>query len=164
MPALTACGSRESAYDEFRIAHAKNTGAVYVALLVDSEAPVGDVEETWSHLATQDGWEIPAGAENDQVLLMTTCMESWLVADHGALKRHFGPNIKLSRLPSGQGLEAVPTKQVLRSLRGATRNCSAPYAKGPRSFDILGKLAPEVISSRLPSFRRAVRILGVKLA
>ena len=39
MPKLTACGSRNSAYDDFKTAHAHASGGDYVALLVDSEDP-----------------------------------------------------------------------------------------------------------------------------
>ena len=52
--------------------------------------PVSDIEETWVHLHRRDSWRRPRGARNDQVLLMTTCMETWIVADHTSLREHFG--------------------------------------------------------------------------
>ena len=45
MPRVVACGSRESAFDRFRTAFAARKAGEFVALLVDSEAPVAD--GTW---------------------------------------------------------------------------------------------------------------------
>lgn len=45
----------------------------------------------------------------------------------------------------------------------ATRNCKNAYAKGKRSFEILGKLDPDVLAKHLPSFSRVRRILKEKL-
>ena len=49
------------------------------------------------------------------------------------------------------------------SLESATRYCSTQYSKGQISFQILGKLNPDVLEPRLPSFRRARRILRAAL-
>jgi hypothetical protein len=78
LPKLVACGSRGSVYDDFKTAHADGE-ASYVAMLIDSEEPVTDLEETWDHLGRCDGWEQPDGADNAQVLFMTTCMELGLL-------------------------------------------------------------------------------------
>ena len=43
----------------------------------------------------------------------------------------------------------------IRSLERATRSCAAPYAKGPHSFAILGRLNPNTLAALLPSFCRA---------
>jgi hypothetical protein len=44
-----------------------------------------------------------------------------------------------------------------------TRNCLNAYAKGARSFEILGKLSPAVLDRHLPSFVRIRRILRARL-
>ena len=94
---------------------------------------------------------------------MTTCMETWIVADYKALRAHFGQGIQLSALPPADDLERRPRDEVLAKLKHATRNCFAPYEKGTKSFVVLGKLNPATLDSCLPSFQRARRILNTKL-
>lgn len=64
MPRLVACGGRNSAYDDFLQAHARAraAGTGYVGLLIDSEEPVANIDETWTHLRNRDHWETPTGA------------------------------------------------------------------------------------------------------
>ena len=163
MPSLTACGSRESAYDRFKSAQEHGPKECYVALLIDSEEPLSNIDETWDHLVRRDRWQKPRGARDDQVLFMTTCMETWIVADYNALRVHFGQGIQLSALPPADDLERRPRDEVLAKLMHATRNCLAPYEKGAKSFVVLGKLNPATLDSCLPSFQRARRILNTKL-
>lgn len=53
--------------------------------------------------------------------------------------------------------------EVQKALERATQNCSNPYGKGRRSFEILGKLDPDSLEQHLPSFARMRRILTAKL-
>ena len=163
MPRLVACGSRNSAYDDFRAAQQNGATVDYIALLVDSEAPVADINATWEHLRQRDRWQRPAGADNEQVLLMTTCMETWIVADRAALAAHYGQRLQDSALPATDNLESRRRGDVQSGLERATRNCSEPYAKGPHSFTVLGRLNPDTLEPLLPSFRRARRILAGRL-
>jgi len=55
MPRLVACGGRAATFDDFQTEHAQQGWADYVAMLIDSETPVADVEATWAHLATHEG-------------------------------------------------------------------------------------------------------------
>ena len=77
----------------------------FVAMLIDSEDPVANGEKTWQHLKARDGWDKPDGAKDEQVLLMTTCMETWIVADRAALKVHYGHKLQESALPPPNDLE-----------------------------------------------------------
>ena len=162
-PRLVARGSRNSAFDGFNTAQSDASGAEYVALLIDSERPVSDIEETWEHLRRSDNWQKPRGARNDQVLLLTTCMETWIVADRAALREHFGQGLRPNGLPLPTNLESRSTSDIQDSLENATRDCAAPYAKGRRSYEVVGKLNPDTLESHLPSFGRARRILDVRL-
>ncbi len=162
MPRLSACGGRGSAFDDFKTAHARRSADNFIAMLIDSEDPIDDVEQTWDHLKIRDNWDKPEGAEDDQVLFMTTCMETWIVADHDALKKHYKHKLQESALPSLTNLENRDRHAVQDSLTHATRNCSNSYAKGKRSFVVLGTLAPSALNS-LPSFARMIRILKAKL-
>ena len=164
MPKLVASGSRSDAFDRFKAFHSYVSGTEYVALLIDSEGRVSDIQETWDHLRRTDGWQRPEGARNDQVLLMTTCMETWIVADQAALREHFGQGLRPNALPSPTNLESMSTGDIQNRLENATRGCAAPYTKGPRSYEVVGKLNPDTLESHLPSFGRARRILADRLS
>ncbi len=163
-PSLVACGGRDQAFDRFKTELEKASDGDTIMLLVDSEDPVTDINRTWNHLRQRDGWQKPSGTVDEDVLLMTTCMETWIVADRETLRSHFGQHLQENALPPLNDLERRHRKQdILDKLEHATRNCSSPYTKGPKSFVVLGRLNPEIMEQHLPSFRRARRILNQKL-
>jgi hypothetical protein len=163
LPRLTACGGRNAAFDDFKTAHAKRKQGDYIAMLIDSEDPLADIEKTWDHLHGRDGWVKPAGARNEQVLFMTTCMETWIVADPAALRANYGNCLQESALPPVIDLEKRDRHDLHDKLAHASRNCSNAYAKGKRSFEVLGKVDPAALKQYLPSFARANRILKANL-
>lgn len=163
MPALVASGPRNAAYQDFCEAHRRVTTQAYVAMLVDSEEPLNDIEATWDHLKGRDRWDRPSGASDDQALFMTTCMESWIVADRAALRGHFGVTLQESALPALDQLESRERHAVQDSLDRATRSCRNRYEKGKRSFEVLAKLDPATLAQHAPSFRHVRRILAEKL-
>lgn len=163
MPKLAACGTRRAAFDAFVVALASAGKSDSVFLWVDSEDPIADVEATWEHLKARDGWVRPRGATNEQVLLMTTCMETLIVADRATLADHYGADLQESALPSLHNLEGRPRDAIQNALSHATRNCRNAYTKGKRSFEVLGQLDPSILSKHLPSFVRVRRILDASL-
>ncbi len=162
LPRLSACGSRTSTFDDFKIGHAEKNSGDYVAMWIDSEDPVADIEQTWQHLKHRDNWTKPAGASDDAVLFMTTCMETLIVADRTAIAKHYR-ELQASALPPLVDLENRARQDVQAGLFRATRNCSNAYSKGKRSFELLPILMPDVVSKYLPSFARALRILDQRL-
>jgi hypothetical protein len=167
MPVTFACGGRSSVFDDFCTEHSSASKGRYVAMWIDSEEPMKDIEKAWLHLAnveTVPSWEKPEGAEDDQVLFMTTCMESYIVADRAGLKGHYGKKLQESALPAvNNNLEKRLRHELQDKLIHATRKCSNAYAKGKRSFEILGKLNSDTLAKNLPSFVRVLRILTAKL-
>lgn len=161
MPRLVASGGRTAAFDDFCGYHQGANGE-YVALLVDSEEPVADVEQPWAHLHARDGWDEPGGASDDQALLMITSMETWIAFDREAVRRRFGNSVKEDRLPPVQNIEARSRASVLAALQSATQDCPAVYSKGPRSFEVLGYVSPNVLMA-LPGFARVRRVLDARL-
>lgn len=155
-PKLIASGSRNAAFRDY--AHAKAQGK-HALLLVDSEKPVQDIEATWAHL---ENWKRPNGAPDTDVLLMTTSMETWIVADQDALKSFFPKCLTESRLPRNTNLESLSTTDTFNSLHKATANCAEPYSKGDISFKVLAAVDPAKLLA-LPSFARAIRILKDRL-
>ncbi len=162
MPRLVPCGPRNAAFDAFKTAHANRKSGDFIAMLVDSEDPADDHEQPWTHLKKRDNWDRPGGAEDDQVLLMTTCMETWIVADREALKRHYGHKLQENALPSLNALETRHRHELHANLEHATRNCSNAYRKGKRSFEVLETLSAATLS-QLPSFARLIRVLKSRL-
>jgi hypothetical protein len=164
-PRLVPLGGRGAVYDRFVTEHSVKAGS-YVAMWIDSEEPMANIEAAWKHLEnveTVDRWIRPPGADDDQVLFMTTCMETWIVADRDALNAHYGNELQESALPPLVDLELRSRHDVQKPLIHATRNCSNYYSKGTKSFEILGKLNPAALDKYLPSFVRVRRILGEKL-
>ncbi len=164
LPRLVACGGRERAFDEFKTALAHLKSGDLVLLWVDSEDPIANIEDPWTHLKSRDDWDRPNEASNEHVLLMTTCMETWIVADRAILAEHYGADLQESALPPLQNLEERARHAVQEALTRATRNCSNKYTKGKRSFEVLGKLDPATLMHHLPSFARTRRILDELLS
>jgi len=163
MPALKACGSRNDAYSDFKTAlHTAGAGE-YPVLLVDSEALVN--QSAWRHLQSRDGWERPAGVDDEQAQLMVQCMESWCVADRNTLRQFFGVALREGALPVLNNLEAQTKESVQEALLNATRACGCDrgYKKGKRSFELLGKLDPAELKRHLPHFVRLCEMLNAKL-
>jgi hypothetical protein len=163
MPRLVACGGRGAVFDRFKTAHETAAAGEYVALLIDSEDPVADNEAAWAHLTARDGGDPPHNADNEQALLMATCMETWIVVDHAALARHYGQKLQTSALPPLTNIESRARHDVQTRLVNGTKKCANAYAKGKRSFEVLGELDPEVLKPHLPNFVRVLRILNKKL-
>lgn len=157
---VTACGGRGKAFRQFQIAHRAAHRNEYVAMLVDSEDPVINVERTWDHLRKRDGWSKTRDSANEHVMLMTTSMETWIAADRDALRERYGRHLRENSLPSLVDLENRVREDVLRALQNATNN---RYKKGEESFTVLRKLNPVTLEQYLPSFRRVQRVLSDKL-
>ncbi len=165
MPRLKACGGRETAFDDFKTAHEVKAKGDFVAMLIDSEDPIAEIEKTWEHLRKRkgDGWKKPRGASDDQILFMTTCMETWIVCDRTALQAHYGQGFQESALPALVDLETRHRRAILVALVKATSKCANAYRKGQRSFTVLAELDPATLEEHLPSFARALCILRTKL-
>ena len=156
-------GGGGDAWNDFQDAYKTAAGQYYVAMLIDSEEAVENIEETWNHLARYWNWEKPLSADDDQVLFMTRCMETWIVADHDILEKHFGNELNVEELPPLDNLEGLSPGGLKNRLKFATRFCCEPYDEGRNSFKVLGKLNPDVLEGLLPSFRRVRRILRDKV-
>jgi len=162
MPRLVACGSRNSVFSDFKAAHQRKD-CNFIALWIDSEDPVDDIEKTWAHLEKRDGWEKPEKSSDEQVLFMTTCMETLIAADRDALKKCFKKNLQDSALPSLNNLESKNRKELFDLLKQATPDCKSPYVKGKKSFELLGLLNAKTLQKDLPSVTRSWRILDKNL-
>ena len=163
MPSTNACGGRSSAFDDFEVALEVASDDEYPVLLVDSEDAV--TQPAWEHLQARDGWPRPASAADDQAQLMVQCMETWCVADHGALRRFFGQQLQENALPALDALEGRAKADVQRALEHATRECGRDreYRKGKRSFRLIAELDPGALKRHLPHFVELCKVLDKRL-
>lgn len=161
MPKVVACGSRSDAYKRFCTAISNHTPDEMPILLVDSEGPVS--ETPWLHVLHRegDGWKKPDLAKDTHLHFMVQVMESLFLADRAALTAYFGSEFKQSKLPKGNDLEAIPKLQVFEGLKAATQNCGREktYHKGRHSFEILGRISPQLVSDASPSAKRFLQLL-----
>ncbi len=153
MPEIVACGSRNQTFKDFKFS--LQDSSALTMMLIDSEDPV--FLSPWAHLETRDGWLQPKETTDAQVQFMTTCMETWLVADPEALKSFFGAGFKAGKLLPITNLESRPRDKIQDALADATRDCgrARKYQKGKRSFQALAKLNPSVLM-QLKYFKRLV--------
>lgn len=152
MPRITACGSRENAYNDFRTAAESADSSEFIVLLVDSEGPVLCDDRPWEHLRKKDNWSKPANAAVDSAHLMTQCMEAWFAADRETLGEYFGQGFKAGALPDRNDVENIGKNDLYATLEKATWTChkKGRYDKGRHSFDILARLNPEKVTSASP--------------
>lgn len=164
-PRLVPCGGRGKVYDRFCIEHASGK-ADYVAMWIDAEEPMINIEKSWEHLAavnTVPKWNRPPDAEDEQVLFMTTCMETWVATDRATLRAYYGRRLNENPLPGLPNIENRSRTAVFGALVMATKDCKNGYEKGKRSSEVLGELDPSILRQHLPSFARVERILKEKL-
>jgi len=87
------------------------------------------------------------------------------VADRKTLKEFFGQHLRENSLPALHELEARSKEDVQSKLSQATSECGKDraYAKGKRSFELLGKLNPDELKKHLPHFKQLCEMLETKL-
>ena len=166
LPRIFASGGRQQAYDDFRHALHTSRDDDRAVLLVDSEGPVAMDVGRWQHLEDRDGWDKPAGADDDHVHLMVQCMEAWFLADRAALARYFGGGFGENSLPRRAEVEEVPKQDIERGLNDATRNSrpKGAYHKGRDSFAILAELDPDKVANASPHAKRFLETLRARVA
>lgn len=160
MPRIVSCGSRQNAYNRFRIALTGVKDEDFVLLLVDSEGPVAHGSDAWSHLRDRDNWDRPEGATVDSAHLMVQCTEAWFIADTGALQSYFGRGFRRNSLPQRPDVEHISKADLDNGLKEATRNSrKGVYHKGRHSFAVLAMLSPEQVIAASPHAQRLVDTL-----
>lgn len=144
-------GGRGEAFRRFRTAVAGERPGTVALLLVDSEGPVRAGETAWRHLRGQNpGWQWPAGADGERVFLMVQAMETWLLADPGGLRSHFGGGFDEGAVAAWPALEEVDKEKVFEALARATASCRTRYAKGRVSFALLARIDPARVEAACP--------------
>jgi hypothetical protein len=137
LPKVVACGSRNDAYHDFKIAFLSKDVNEKVLLLVDSEDLVGSSTK-WEHVKYRDNWDKITGSNEEEIFFMTVCTESWFLADTEGMSQFFGRGFDITKLPQNSDLEEITKKILYSGLKNATKNSSkGVYGKGQHSFKIL---------------------------
>ena len=146
-------GGRRQTFARFVTAVSDNSPGTVPFLLVDSEGPVAPRHSVWQHLHARDRWVRPAEAGDDRAFLMVQVMETWFLADRGALRSYFGAGFGEKALKAWCNLEDVPKSTVLEALERATASCRKRYSKGSKgkvSFELLARVDPARIEAACP--------------
>jgi hypothetical protein len=116
---IVACGSRNGAHDAFRNAN-RTSPENFNVLLVDSEEAVAQARSPRNHLQQRDGWDLN-GVNDDSIHLMIRVMETWIVADAGAVAEYYQQHFLKNALPIAANLEGVEKERIYKALEHATR-------------------------------------------
>ncbi len=162
-PRLSACGSRDDAFRDFR-RKVEQDRETFAVLLVDSEDPVTEGASTWGHLQRRDGWTSSVNIASDQVHLMVECMEAWFLADRQILIDHYGRDFRANSLPRNPNPEQISKRDLMDGLSRATRDTTkGEYHKTRYGFPILEKLDPAAVRARCPHADALLSLLAARL-
>ena len=159
---LIVCGGRQDTYDKFCDALLKEP-QVFNVLLVDSEEPVVITVSSWDHLKNREGdkWDKPATADDARCQMMVACMEAWFLADPAGLKKHFGGNFDVGKLPPANQAETRTKTDIDDALKKATRPTPAKeYQKIRDGAKLLEQVNPADVRKHCKWCERLFRTLG----
>ena len=158
---LVCCGARGEAFRDFKDARNHAYDAT-VLLLVDAEGPVAGAHRR--HLAVQDRWDLQ-GVYDDDVHLMIQTMETWIVADPGALADYYGQGFRANALPNAPNLETVAKADVAQALKRATESTKkGAYHKTRHASDLLKRIDARKVRQRCPGCDQLFRVLRQAMA
>jgi hypothetical protein len=149
-PKVIASGPRLKAFQNFCDA-LRDYPEQRIMLLVDSEGPV--TAGVWDHLSSrsEDGWNKPADASEDQAHLMVQCMEAWFLTDKDLLREYYGQHFGTRALPRQPNVELITKTHVEASLKQATRRTTkGPYQKSRHAFALLALIDPAKVRAASP--------------
>lgn len=153
---IIACGSRKNAYNSFCTELKKNKNNEYCLLLVDSEAPVTNLN-VWQHVLLREGdkWQKPDNATEEHLHFMVECMEAWFMADKQTLVSYYGQEFNQNTLSKNTNIEAISKQDLYATLNNATRKTTkGGYSKGGHSFELLSKIDANKVIANSPYAKR----------
>jgi hypothetical protein len=147
---IITCGSRESAFDDFRTACRTHPDCFNV-LLVDSEGPVSASPRR--HLHARDGWALEVPEEHCH--MMVQAMEEWIIADVEALRAFYGQGFQQSAIPGTKEVERIDKDRLLEAMTAASRQTQkGPYHKIHHGPKLLARVDPRVVRPKAPHCQR----------
>lgn len=142
-PSFDPSGGREETFAAYKNGLKYRAGERSL-VLIDSEAPKRETGANWEYLRAiasnrdpdKHQWaNRPPGALDDDLHFMVQSMESWLAADPGALRTHYGPQFDTASVESlrRRGVESLSPNEAVDAIRTAARKC--PNRKYRKSVD-----------------------------
>jgi hypothetical protein len=156
------CGGRKQAYDAF-VDALEQEPEVFNVLLVDSEAPIAISTSPWEHVKNREGdqWSKPSGAKDEHLQMMVACMEAWFLADPDGLKKHYGGNFDVGKLPAANLAESRSKTEINDALKKAVGNTKAKeYHKIRDGAKLLEKVSPAEVRKHCKWCERLFKTLG----
>jgi hypothetical protein len=101
------------------------------------------------------------GCDGDSVFWMVQIMESWFLADTGALKQVFKGNLNENALKRNPHVEEIPKRDVLDCLENAT---GKRYHKVEHGVQLLGLMDPAKVRNAAPQCDRMFKLILAKLS
>ena len=150
---VVPCGGRNATYDAFLNATKTWPDTVNV-LVIDSEAPVANLNLPRTHLKQRDGWDL-AAIQEDSIHLMIQVMDTWIIADADALANYCEQHFQKRALPQTQNLEGIEKEQIYNALERATaRTQKGAYRRIRHAADLFANIDPVIVRRRCPSCGR----------
>ena len=130
-------------------------------LLVDADGP--DDGRLLQKVKSNPEWNSVLAVCDEHVHFMVQVMESWLLADKGALESYYGRDFQATRLPPNPRVEQVSKDDVLKRLHDATRGTGkGPYHKTRHAPALLALIDTAKVRSAAPSCARLFRAIESK--
>jgi hypothetical protein len=157
---IIACGSRNSAYDDFLTAQ-KTHPKAFNFLLVDSEGEILD-SSPWEYLRKRDGWRIPL--EDDNCHLMVQVFETWLLADIKSLRVFYGNGFMDNAIPKTADIEKIAKEDIYKSLTLATKNTQkGEYQKINHASKLLERIDLAIVRTKASYCNRFCLVIEDKI-
>jgi hypothetical protein len=154
---IVACGGRDSAFDDFRIALETKEPSSYVILLVDSESPVAH-ENPWEHLIKEDGWNC-GFYESTLCHFMVQTMETWIIADAEKLAEYYGKGFRMDALPTHE-LESIRKYNLYKALiKSSKKTVRGRYHKTQHAPSLLGLIRTSIVREKASYCERLFQTL-----
>jgi hypothetical protein len=153
-----ACKARAVA--DFAVAMQAHPEDVNI-LLVDSEGP-NSVSLLDDRVRKHPNWKatIDSKVSDDQIHFMVQVMESWFLADPGALGGNFGRGFAKGKLPGHPKIEEIDKNDVLAGLKAATRGTGKRrYHKTRHAPELLARVDVAKVRSAAPFCERLFKSL-----
>jgi Domain of unknown function (DUF4276) len=104
------------------------------------------------------------GCDQDSVFWMVQIMESWFLADVGALKALYKERLNEAALRRNPKVEEIPRGDVLSSLENATRGTKAGKYQKNHAFKLLGLIDPAKVRKAAPHCEQMFNVILAKLS
>jgi hypothetical protein len=173
-PSFDPSGSREQTVAAYKNG-LRDRPSERSMVLIDSEAPKDIATDSWAFLrelansSNPDKFQWthrPPSAREDDLHFMVQSMETWLVADLAALKKHYGPKYQTARVAnlSNRRIEEMSPSQTVAAIKDGAGDCpNREYRKTVDGPAVLANAEPDRVAHRCPHAQQFLEALTAAL-